>query len=64
MQADPKPQQFPNMLFCGEYFEPFLDRLTHTRAKQIIRYRATATLWGPQIKQYNASNEEGGGYKS
>ena len=33
-----------------------------TRARQIIRYRATATLWRLQIKQYTASNE--GGYKT
>ena len=61
MQADPKLKQFPNMSFCGEYLEPFLDRFTHTRTGQIIRYRATATLWRPQIKQYTASNDGGGG---
>ena len=47
------------MSFCGEYLEPFLDRFTHTRTGQIIRYRTTATLWRPQIKQYTASNEGG-----
>ena len=30
------------------------------RTRQIIRYRATATLRRPQIKQYTASNEGGG----
>ena len=60
MQADPKLKQFPNMSVGGEYLEPFLDRFTHTRIGQIIRYRATATLWRPQIKQYAASNEGGG----
>ena len=31
-----------------------------TRSRQIIRYRATATLRQLQIKQYSASNEGGG----
>ena len=48
------------MSFCGEYLEPFLDRFTHTRTGQIIRYRATATLWRPQMKQSTASNKGGG----
>ena len=30
------------------------------RTRQIIRYRATATLRRPQIKQYTASNKGGG----
>ena len=29
--------------------------------RQIIRYRATATLRRPHIKQFTASNEGGGG---
>ena len=35
-----------------------------SRTRQIIRYRATATLRRPQIKQYTASNEGVGGYKT
>ena len=31
----------------------------YTRRRRIIRYRATATIRRPQIKQYTASNEEG-----
>ena len=40
------------------YYDRNLRLLSRTR--QIIRYRATATLWRPQIKQYTASNEGGG----
>ena len=31
------------------------------RTRQIIRYRATATIWRPQMKRYTASNEMRGG---
>ena len=34
------------------------------RTRQIIRYRATANLRRPHIKQYTASNEGGGCYKT
>ena len=40
-----------------------LQTLKVLRTRQIIRYRATATLWRPQIKQYTVSKERGGGTK-
>ena len=60
MQANPRLKQFPNMSFLGEYLEEFLDRFTNNITRQIIRYRATATLRRPQMKQYTASNGGGG----
>ena len=35
-----------------------------SKTRQIIRYRETATVRRPQIKQYTASNEGGGGLQN
>ena len=37
-------------------FDPYL-KIWYRRTRQIIRYRATATLQWPQSKQYTTSNE-------
>ena len=43
-----------------ETLQVLINTRLYARKKQIIRYRATATLRRVQIKQYTASNERGG----
>ena len=46
-------------LYCGDKYAQALIDYSYFGTRQIIRYRATATLRRPQIKQYTISNERG-----
>ena len=58
MQADPKLMQFPTCRFVKNIWSHFWTDLLKLEQDK----SATATLWRPQMNQYTASNEGGGGF--
>ena len=54
------PFDYTSLCTRSSFHRTHLGYLQYKRTRQIIRYRVTATLRRPQIKQNTASNEGGG----